>query len=63
MIELNDNGRVVYRGGFTGNPRDGYVRNGEGNEFDDNDTIVYCGGWHNGNREGNGMECCMIMAL
>ena len=55
MIELNDNGRVVYRGGFIGNPRDGFVRNGEGNEFDDNDTVVYCGGWDNGNRQGNGL--------
>ena len=55
MIELNEDGRRMYRGGYSGCPRDGYVRNGEGDEYDENDLLVYSGGWKKGMREGNGI--------
>lgn len=55
MSELNENGVVVYRGGFLGNPSDGYTRNGTGDEFDKNDMLVYSGKWKNGKREGKGL--------
>lgn len=55
MIELNEDGRRMYRGGYSGCPRDGYVRNGEGDEYDENDLLVYSGGWKKGMRDGNGI--------
>ena len=55
MKELNDNGCIIYEGGFQGNPREGFKRNGEGDEFDDNGLLVYSGSWKNGERNGNGM--------
>ena len=55
MIELNENGGIVYKGGFTGNPRNGFVRNGEGIENDGNNVMIYSGGWKNGEKDGNGL--------
>ena len=55
MSELNEDGMIVYRGSFLGNPNDGYVRNGSGDEFDKNDMLMYSGEWKNGKREGKGL--------
>lgn len=54
LIELNGNGGIVYRGKYEGNPVDGFVRNGEGDEYDMNDTLVYSGEWKKGHKEGDG---------
>ena len=54
MSELNENGGVVYKGDYKGSPRDGYMRNGKGDEFDKDDMLVYSGSWKNGKREGIG---------
>ena len=55
MKELNDNGCIIYEGGFRGNPREGFKRNGEGDEFDDNGLLVYSGHWKDDERNGNGL--------
>lgn len=52
MIELNDEGDIVYMGNYTGNPQDGFLRNGEGVEYDG--IYSYRGEWKDGKREGNG---------
>ena len=54
LIELNRNGGIVYRGKYEGNPINGFVRNGEGDEFDMNDSLLYSGQWKKGHKEGNG---------
>lgn len=55
MKELNDNGCIIYEGGFRGNPREGFKRNGEGDEFNDNGLLVYSGNWKDDERNGNGL--------
>ena len=56
MIEYNSNGEKVYEGEYGVTPL-GYVREGEGKEFDrDGKTVVYIGGWINGKRDGFGTE-------
>lgn len=54
MTEYNDNGSVIYKGGFSGDPKNGLLRSGKGNEFGENKMLVYSGGWKNGEREGSG---------
>lgn len=54
MIEVNDNGGVLYKGGFEGNPGEGFNRNGEGAEFDKDDMLSYSGQWSKVLREGKG---------
>lgn len=54
MTEVNDNGGVVYRGGFEGNPGEGFKRSGEGVEFDEDDMLMYSGQWRGGLRDGQG---------
>lgn len=46
---------VVYEGGYSGNPKDGFVREGEGEEYDGCWNIVYNGNWKNDKREGQGI--------
>ena len=55
MKELNDNGCIVYEGGFRGSPREGFKRNGKGDQFDDNGVLVYSGNWSDDERNGNGL--------
>ena len=54
MIELNENGGILYKGEYKGSPRDGYHRHGEGDEYDMTDMLVYSGHWKEGCREGSG---------
>ena len=54
MNEVNDNGVVIYQGGFERSPRDGFVRNGEGTGYDERVLLVYSGRWKNGTKEGYG---------
>ena len=56
MIELDENERRVYEGGFKGDMENGFVRDGSGKEFDLNGIIVYEGEWKNGSRNGNEEE-------
>ena len=54
MIEY-DKGMRVYEGGWKGSIEDGFVREGEGKEYDhDGKELVYSGGFVNGVREGMG---------
>lgn len=54
MIEY-DKGMRVYEGGWKGSIEDGFVREGEGKEYDDDGKqLVYSGGFVNGIREGMG---------
>lgn len=54
MNEFNEDGGLIYNGEFIGNARDGFVRDGEGEEYE-NESLVYSGGWKNGTRYGNGL--------
>ena len=55
MIEMNDNGVIVYKGGYTRRGVDRFVRHGEGSEYDENsELLLYNGTWKNGKREGVG---------
>lgn len=55
MIEYDDNGLIVYKGGYQGNRYDECERCGIGEEFNEDDVLVYSGGWKNGKKEGNGI--------
>ena len=39
MTEYNESGKRVYEGGFKGDMKNGFVREGKGNEFDENDRV------------------------
>ena len=57
MIEYGSNGKRIYKGGFVGDMKSGFKRNGEGKEFDvDGETALYSGDWKNGKRDGMGTE-------
>ena len=57
MIEYDENGMRVYVGGFVGDMKNGFVREGEGKEFGiDGKSALYVGEWKNGLREGYGSE-------
>ena len=57
MIEYDGNGMRVYEGGFKGNMKTGYMREGEGKEYlNGSKTAVYSGYFRNGKREGLGTE-------
>ena len=54
MIEY-EGGVRVYEGGYKGSVEDGFVREGEGEEYvNDGNELVYSGGFVNGVREGRG---------
>ena len=57
MIEYDDNGKRVYEGGWKGDMKRGYVREGKGREYEgDGKRALYYGDWKNGLREGYGSE-------
>ena len=57
MTEYHENGMMSYIGEFTGDMKNGYVREGKGREFGaDGRIVVYVGEWKNGKREGFGTE-------
>ena len=57
MIEYDDNGKRVYEGGWKGDMKRGYVREGKGREYEgDGKRTLYYGDWKNGLREGYGSE-------
>ena len=53
MTEYNENGMIIYIGGFNNDGYGGILRNGEGSLLDKN-QLIYTGNWKNGKREGNG---------
>lgn len=55
MIEYDDNGRMMYKGGYQGDRYGECERYGVGEEFDEEGNIVYSGGWKNGKKEGKGI--------
>ena len=56
MTENDANGKRVYVGGYAGDIKNGFVRNGEGKEMDGNGNVIYTGEWKNGKRYGEGKE-------
>ena len=57
MTEYNENEKRVYEGGFKGDMKDGFVRDGIGKEYTNNGrAVVYSGDWKDGKREGLGTE-------
>ena len=48
MTEYDDNGKKKYVGGFKGDQKSGFVRNGEGKEMDENGRVVRSGCWVDG---------------
>ena len=57
MIEYALNGMRVYEGGFVGDMKNGFVREGKGTEFGiDGKSALYVGEWKNGLRDGYGEE-------
>ena len=43
-------------GGYGGDVKNGFVRNGKGKEMDGNGNVIYTGDWKNGKRNGSGKE-------
>ena len=57
MTEYNESGKKEYKGGFRGDMVNGFVRDGDGKEYDANGRLaVFSGQWHNGKRNGLGTE-------
>ena len=57
MTEYDKNGVKLYEGGFLGDVKRGFVREGEGTEYRrDGKSAWYVGEWKNGYREGYGSE-------
>ncbi|KAK8825401.1 hypothetical protein WA538_003097 [Blastocystis sp. DL] len=56
MTENDANGKRVYVGGYAGDVKIGFVRNGKGKEMDGNGNVIYTGDWKNGKRNGEGKE-------
>ena len=54
MIEYNENGRAIYRGGYMESKKYRYIRNGFSIEYDDDGNKIYEGEWKNGRRHGKG---------
>ena len=48
MTEYDDNGKKKYVGGFKGDRKSGFVRNGEGKEMDASGKVVRSGKWVDG---------------
>ena len=64
MIEYNENGKRIYKGGYQGSLASGFVRSGFGTEYTDNGNIaLYSGNWNNGMREGFGTEYRMLKPI
>ena len=57
MIEYDDNGKRVYEGGWKGDMKRGFAREGKGTEYEnDGKKALYIGEWKGGLREGYGSE-------
>ena len=57
MVEYDDNGKRVYEGGWKGDMKSGFVRDGKGIEYEkDGETALYSGQWKSGKRDGKGTE-------
>ena len=57
MIEYDCDGHKVYEGGYKGDYERGYMRNGEGKEYDGSGSdMVYSGEFVNGYYHGNGVS-------
>ena len=56
MTEYDENGKKVYEGGYSGDMKNGFVRNGNGKELDGYGNIMYEGEWRNGMKNGRGKE-------
>ena len=57
MTEYDKNGKRRYVGGFKGDVKNGFVRDGDGTEYDGGSRMaVYSGQWKNGKRNGLGTE-------
>lgn len=56
MTEFDRNGRRVYEGGYAGDMKTGFVRDGKGREYGNGEVAIYAGEWRNGKREGLGTE-------
>ena len=57
MTEYDKNGKRRYVGGFKGDMKNGFVRDGDGTEYDGGSRMaVYSGQWKNGKRNGLGTE-------
>lgn len=57
LIEYDDSGKKMYEGGFSGEMKTGFKREGKGKEYDSTGkNAVYVGEWENGKRNGYGVE-------
>lgn len=57
LTEYDENGKIVYEGGYCGNMKTGFLREGKGTEYaSDGETAVYIGEWRKGKRNGTGVE-------
>lgn len=57
LTEYDRNGNKMYEGGYSGNMKKGFKREGEGTEYgEDGKTAVYIGEWGKGHRNGFGVE-------
>ena len=54
MIEFDEDGLKVYKGGMSEESDMQFIRNGEGELFNNGDQLIYSGEWKNGKREGKG---------
>ena len=54
MIEYNENGRMIYRGGYIESKKYRYIRNGFGKLYNNKGKVIYEGEWKNGRRQGKG---------
>ena len=55
MIEYNESGRVIYRGGYMESNKYRYIRNGFGKLYNNKGNSIYVGEWKNGMKQGKGM--------
>ena len=54
MIEYNENGRMIYRGGYMESKKYRYIRNGYGKLYNTKGKVIYEGKWKNGKKHGEG---------
>ena len=56
MMEYNEDGGVIYRGGYMESKKYRYIRNGFGIEYDDDGNKIYEGYYWNDRRHGKGIS-------
>lgn len=54
MIEVDENGLLVYDGEYCKNDKDDIVRDREGYLYDKGNVLIYSGNWKNNKKEGKG---------